>query len=61
MDPHGWLIKLDTGMKMNASRGMLLRCQVAQLLRETMLAMSAGGTPNCQAMTRDGSLQALSK
>jgi hypothetical protein len=61
MDPDGWLIKLDTGMKTGPSRGMLLRCEVARLLRETTLVMSAGGIPNCQAMTRDGSRQALSK
>ncbi len=61
MDPDGWLIKLDTGMKIDPSRGMLLRCELAQLLRETTLVMSAGGIPNCQAMTRAGSFQALSK
>src|SRR6185295_11286543 len=28
MDPDGWLLKLDTGMKVGRSHGMLLRCDL---------------------------------
>src|SRR5207253_7210194 len=32
MDAEGWLTKLDTGLKTGASRGMLLRCEVARVV-----------------------------
>jgi hypothetical protein len=57
MDAGGWFTKLDTGMKDDASRGMFLRCEVAQIARGTKLAMSENGKPICRALTPDGSLR----
>jgi len=45
----GWLIKLDTGLKTGRSKGMLLRCEVAQGI----------GTSGCRGMTPDGALRDL--
>lgn len=50
MNRDGWLIKLDTGLKSGA-RGALLRCAVADILREGSLAMATGGRPNCSAVS----------
>jgi Calcineurin-like phosphoesterase len=59
MDRDGWFIKVDAGMKDGAAPGMLLRCDVARLVRDSKLAMMTNGRPNCQAMTPDGKLQDL--
>jgi len=61
MDPDGWLIKLDTGLKEGRSRGMFLRCDLARLARGKTLVMSHGGKPNCQALTPSGKLIDLSE
>jgi len=61
MDPDGWLIKLDTGLKAGRSRGMLLRCDVARLTRGSTLAMIDGGNPICQSSTPTGALTNLSR
>jgi len=61
MDPDGWLIKLDTGLKAGESRGMLLRCDLARLARGTRLAMTTEGRPNCRALRPDGTLEDLSR
>lgn len=45
----GWLVKLDTGMKAEGSRGMLLRCDV-----RTMQA--AAGMRACRVSDPDGSI-----
>jgi len=45
----GWLIKLDTGLKTSRSRGMFLRCEVAQGI----------GTSTCRSMSADGALHEL--
>jgi calcineurin-like phosphoesterase family protein len=59
MDADGWFTKLDTGLKAGSSRGMFLRCEVAQLVRGRKLAMSENGKPTCRALTPDGSLHDL--
>jgi len=59
MDPEGWLIKLDTGLKAGRSRGMLLRCAVAKLLRGARFAMTTDGKPNCHAVTPEGTVRDL--
>jgi hypothetical protein len=61
MDPDGWFIKLDTGLKAGRSRGMLLRCDLARLVLGARLAMTADGRPNCQALSPDGALHDLSR
>ena len=61
MDPDGWLIKLDTGLKAGRSRGMLLRCDLAGLARGTRLAMTTDGRANCRALRPDGTLEDLSR
>jgi hypothetical protein len=61
MDPDGWLIKLDTGLKTGESQGMLLRCDVDRLLRGAGLAMTSDGKSNCQALTPEGTLRDLSR
>jgi len=61
IDPDGWLIKLDTGLKAGRSRGMLLRCEVARLGRGATLAMIEGGRPICQSSTPMGALLHLSR
>jgi len=61
MDPEGWLIKLDTGLKAARSRGMLLRCDLARVMREGTLAMTEGGKATCQASTPTGALADLSR
>src|SRR5947199_344104 len=47
MDRDGWFIKVDAGMKDGGSPGMLLRCDLARLVRGTKLAMTTDGRPNC--------------
>jgi len=61
MNPDGWLIKLDTGLKTLESSGMLLKCEVGLLVRGAELAMSFEGKPSCQAMTPQGTLRDLSR
>lgn len=56
MNADGWLTKLDTGLKTKASRGMLLRCEIARLARGTKLVMAENGKPICAALTGDGML-----
>lgn len=48
---EGWLMKLDTGLKWGRSAGTLLRCRVADIVREDALAMTAGGRPTCAALS----------
>ena len=55
IDADGWLIKIDTGLKTRASKGMLLRCEVGRILRGAHLAMMDQGSPTCQATKPDGS------
>ncbi|GEJ56581.1 metallophosphoesterase [Anaeromyxobacter diazotrophicus] len=59
MNRDAWLIKLDTGLKLRATRGMLLRCDVRDILSEDGLAMARGGAPACRAETPDGATRAL--
>ena len=59
IDSDGWLIKLDTGLKLGESRGMLLRCEVAKVLQGTGLAMTTQGKPSCEAMTPDGRFEVV--
>src|SRR2546427_815629 len=59
MDRDGWFIKVDAGMKDGGSPGMLLRCDLARLVRGTKLAMTTDGRPNCQVLTLDGKLHDL--
>jgi len=56
---EGWATKLDTGMKGGHSGGMLLRCEVASLIRGTSLAMSENGRPTCRALAPDGAIHEL--
>jgi hypothetical protein len=59
MNRDAWLIKLDTGLKLRATRGMLLRCDVRDILSADGLAMARGGAPACRAETPDGATRAL--
>jgi calcineurin-like phosphoesterase family protein len=59
MDADGWFTKLDTGLKTGASHGMMLRCEVARLVRGMKLAMSEDGKPICRALMPDGELREL--
>jgi hypothetical protein len=59
MDADGWFTKLDTGLKEHASRGMMLRCELNQMLRRGVLMMSDAGKPACRALTPDGSLREI--
>ena len=59
MDADGWFTKLDTGLKENASRGMMLRCELSRMLRSGLLMMSDAGKPACRALTPDGSLREI--
>jgi Calcineurin-like phosphoesterase len=61
MDPDGWFIKVDAGMKDGASPGMLLRCDLARVVRGSRLAMTTEGRPNCQVLMPDGKLQDMRK
>ena len=47
---EGWLMKLDTGMK-SGSAGRLLRCAVADIVREGSLVMVIDGRPTCSAVS----------
>jgi hypothetical protein len=59
MDPDGWLIKLDTGLKTASSRGMLLRCDTSRIVQGTRLVMSVDGKPTCQVFTPAGVLEEI--
>jgi hypothetical protein len=59
IDPDGWLIKLDTGLKTAQSRGMLLRCDTSRIVQGTRLVMSVDGKPTCQMFTPAGVLQEI--
>ena len=59
MDAEGWFTKLDTGLKTGASRGMMLRCEVARLIRGMKLTMSENGKPVCRALMPDGELREI--
>ena len=61
IDRDGWLMKLDTGMKIGQSKGMLLKCEVAALVRGSELVMEEGGSPICRVLEPDGSLRALAR
>jgi len=61
IDRDGWLMKLDTGMKIGRSKGMLLKCEVAALVRGSELVMEEGGSPICRVLEPDGSLRALAR
>jgi hypothetical protein len=50
----GWLLKLDTGLKTGSSAGMLLRCDVAQIVSSDELVMARGGAPTCGAEAPGG-------
>jgi hypothetical protein len=52
MDRDGWLIKLDSGMKEDRSPGMLLRCEVARIVRQP-------GMHACGVSLPDGSVREL--
>ena len=51
MDATGTFLKLDTGLKERLSKGMLLRCEVADALRR--------GLGSCRALSPDGTLTPL--
>ena len=59
MNRDGWLIKLDTGLKTGASAGMIMRCEVHEIVRADELAMVRDGSPTCRAEMPDGSARAL--
>jgi hypothetical protein len=59
MNREGWLIKLDTGLKARASEGMLLRCDVRDVLSSNELAMVRDGAPTCRVEMPDGAVRAL--
>jgi hypothetical protein len=59
MNRDGWLIKLDAGLKSGASRGMLLRCEVRDIVSSEELAMLRGGSPTCRVDTPDGSSRVI--
>src|SRR5438445_5360241 len=59
IDREGWMTKLDTGLKLGHSSGMLLRCDVAAIVRDDQLVMSHDGTSTCRALEVDGSLHSL--
>jgi hypothetical protein len=49
----------DTGLKTGASAGMLLRCEVRDIVSSDELAMVRGGTPTCRVETPDISARAI--
>ncbi|HWC75019.1 MAG TPA: metallophosphoesterase [Gemmatimonadales bacterium] len=59
VDADGWMTKLDTGLKLRHSRGMLLRCDVAAIARGAELVMMDGASSTCRALAPDGSLSPL--
>jgi len=59
MDAGGSFVKLDTGLKILSSRGLLLRCEVASLVHENRLALTRRGAPTCRALGPDGTLRDL--
>jgi len=61
IDRDGWLMKLDTGLRILESRGMLLKCEVAALVRGSELRMQEGGSPICRELLPDGSLRPLAQ
>jgi hypothetical protein len=54
MSRDGSLIKLDAGLRRGVSRGMLLRCDVRDIVRAEGLAMARDGAPTCRAALPDG-------
>lgn len=54
MSRDGSLIKLDAGVRRGVSRGMLLRCDVRDVVRAEGLAMARDGAPTCRAALPDG-------
>jgi hypothetical protein len=44
---EGWLMKLDVGLKSGGTVGMLLRCEVADIVRSDELVMVHGTSPSC--------------
>jgi hypothetical protein len=59
LDSSGSLLKLDAGIKDGQSHGMLLRCDVSNLLHGDQSAMIDNGKPTCRGLTPDGSLHDL--
>jgi hypothetical protein len=59
MDRGGWLVKLDSGLKTGASTGMLLRCDVREILAFDALVLLRDGSPTCRVQTPDGALRPL--
>jgi hypothetical protein len=57
MVADGWLTKLDTGLKWGDSRAMMLRCEVARIVRGAELAMAEKGRPIFRALMPDGELR----
>jgi hypothetical protein len=59
MDAGGSFVKLDTGLKTLQSTGLLLRCEVANLVRGERLALRRRGAPTCCALGPDATLRDL--
>lgn len=59
MNRDGWLIKLDAGLKSGPTRGMLLRCEVRDIVTSDELAMLRDGGPTCHVETPNGSARPL--
>ena len=51
----GWLLKLDAGLKLGRSAGMLLRCAVPDIAGGRELAMMRGASPTCRTEAVTGS------
>jgi hypothetical protein len=58
MNRDGWLIKLDAGLR-RGSPGMLLRCDIRDIVSSNELAMSRDGRPTCRIEMPDGGARAL--
>jgi hypothetical protein len=59
MDAGGSFVKLDTGLKTLQSTGLLLRCEVPELVHGKLLALRRQGGPTCHALGPDGTLRHL--
>ena len=59
MDAGGSFVKLDTGLKTLQSTGLLLRCEVANLVCGKRLALRRRGGPTCRALGPDATLRDL--
>jgi hypothetical protein len=59
MNREGWFVKLDSGLKRATSAGMLLRCDVEDIVSGEALVMARGGVPTCRIATPDGGLRPL--